>query len=71
MNNLEKYAIVTDRESQVQYHIYSHRELTPQQQASIIGKKSLHSTVGRRKIYDGVGEFEIVKIIAGDGWEEA
>jgi hypothetical protein len=71
MNNLTHFVTYEDRSAHVQYHIRSHRKLSEEEQLRAITKKSLQTVVGQRRVYPNAPNFQIIKIEAADGWEDA
>lgn len=71
MNNLAHSVTYEDRSAHVQYHIRSHRKLSEEEQLQAITKKSLQTVIGQRSVYPNAPSFQIVRVDAADGWEDA
>lgn len=71
MNNLQCYDEITDHTIHSVYQIWSHKQLSNSEQVQVIGKKSLHTILRTDIFYRGQPGYQIVEIIAGDGWEGA
>jgi hypothetical protein len=70
MNNLNFSRIIVDGTGKVEYRIYSHRQLTNAELDEVILKKTLERQLVGDKVISGF-TYQVVKIIAGDGWEDA
>jgi hypothetical protein len=71
MNNLAHYVTYEDRSSHILYQIRSHKKLSEEEQIRAITKKSLQTVVGQRHVYPNAPDFQIIRVDAADGWEDA
>jgi hypothetical protein len=69
MQNIHPRHIIDDHSAKVRYQIFGHRNLSPDEQHRVISKLSLRNDGGTATINNSI--YKIVKVIAGDGWEDA
>jgi hypothetical protein len=71
MQDLANYGEFMDHADRVVYRVWSNRKLSDEEITKVIRKKSLHEIVASHAFYPGQPPYQIIKVIAADGWESA
>ena len=71
MKNLTLVDSILDTLGKREYRLYAHRRLTQSEEVQAILKPSLHTSLGLHAIHGHIGAYEIVNVVAADGWEGA
>jgi hypothetical protein len=71
MEVLKLQAEVTDHAARIHYLVYAPEKLPDAAVTGAIQNKSLHTLLGYRALFKGKPAYQIIKVVAAEGWESA